>query len=82
MPSTALLHFELFETKSWQIDSWQLKLVRVNPPEAAFKANYNASYGVFRKYQLEIHHDSESECDKMSFQGFLVDGPLLVWPRL
>ncbi|KAG0722250.1 Arginyl-tRNA--protein transferase 1 [Chionoecetes opilio] len=56
-----------------------LKLVRVNPPEAAFKATYNASYPVFRKYQVEVHHDSESECDKMSFQGFLVDGPLLPW---
>lgn len=75
-------HSKPFWTKSQQIDSWQLKLVRVNPPEAEFKATYNASYAVFRKYQLEVHHDSESECDKMSYQGFLVDGPLLVWPSL
>ncbi|KAK8391328.1 hypothetical protein O3P69_017143 [Scylla paramamosain] len=57
----------------------ELKLVRVDPPEAAFKATYNASYAVFRKYQLEVHHDSECECDEMSYQNFLVDGPLLPW---
>lgn len=57
----------------------QLRLVRVNPPDSAFRASFNASYAVFRKYQLEIHHDTESECNKMAFQSFLVDGPLSVW---
>ncbi|KAK4318568.1 hypothetical protein Pmani_010441 [Petrolisthes manimaculis] len=57
----------------------ELKLVRVNPPEAAFSSTYNDSYAVFRKYQLEIHHDTESECDKMSYKGFLVQGPLSPW---
>ncbi|XP_071512224.1 arginyl-tRNA--protein transferase 1 isoform X2 [Panulirus ornatus] len=57
----------------------ELKLVRINPPEATFRASYNASFAVFRKYQLQIHHDSESECDKMSYQGFLVDGALSPW---
>ncbi|XP_047497509.1 arginyl-tRNA--protein transferase 1-like isoform X2 [Penaeus chinensis] len=57
----------------------QLRLVRVNPPDSAFRASFNASYAVFRKYQLEIHHDTESECNKMAFQSFLVDGPLSAW---
>ncbi|KAK8736417.1 hypothetical protein OTU49_004992, partial [Cherax quadricarinatus] len=57
----------------------ELKLVRVSPPEAAFRNTFNASHAVFRNYQLQIHQDSEDECDKKSFQGFLVDGPLSPW---
>lgn len=57
----------------------ELKLVRVSPPEAAFTNTFNASHAVFRNYQLQIHQDSEDECDKKSFQGFLVDGPLSPW---
>ncbi|XP_045582092.1 arginyl-tRNA--protein transferase 1 isoform X2 [Procambarus clarkii] len=57
----------------------ELKLVRVSPPGAAFRASYNVSHAVFRNYQIHVHHDSESECDKKSFQGFLVDGPFSGW---
>ncbi|KAK7086703.1 Arginyl-tRNA--protein transferase 1 [Halocaridina rubra] len=60
----------------------ELRLVRVNPPEASFRSTYNSSYAVYRNYQLQIHHDSEYECDRSTFQSFLVDGPLVPWhPR-
>ncbi|XP_064121115.1 arginyl-tRNA--protein transferase 1-like [Macrobrachium nipponense] len=55
----------------------ELKLVRVNENEPSFRASYRASYAVYRKYQLEIHHDWE--CDRATYQSFLVEGPLVPW---
>ncbi|XP_068230491.1 arginyl-tRNA--protein transferase 1 isoform X2 [Palaemon carinicauda] len=55
----------------------ELKLVRVNENEPSFRASYRASYAVYQKYQLEIHHDIE--CDRATYKSFLVEGPLVPW---
>ncbi|XP_066976448.1 arginyl-tRNA--protein transferase 1 isoform X2 [Macrobrachium rosenbergii] len=55
----------------------ELKLVRVNENEPSFRTSYRASYAVYRKYQLEIHHDWE--CDRATYKSFLVEGPLVPW---
>lgn len=56
----------------------QVRLVRSHPKSAEFKSSYEESYMVYKRYQMTIHNDSEGECDKTSYDGFLVESPLEV----
>lgn len=35
----------------------KVRLVRSNPPSSQFKASFEASYQVYKLYQMAIHHD-------------------------
>lgn len=48
---------------------------------AEFYDTFRQSWEVFAKYQMGIHKDTESECDKSSFRRFLVDSPLQQEPK-
>lgn len=48
---------------------------------AEFDATFRQSWKVFEKYQMGIHKDTESQCDKSSFRRFLVDSPLQHEPK-
>ncbi|XP_053397101.1 arginyl-tRNA--protein transferase 1-like isoform X2 [Mercenaria mercenaria] len=54
----------------------EIKLVRSYPKSDGFKTSYEESYKVYKKYQMTIHKDTEDDCSKSSYNGFLVDSPL------
>lgn len=54
----------------------EIVTVRSNPPSPEFEATFTESWKVFESYQISIHKDSKSECDKHRFRRFLVDSPL------
>jgi arginine-tRNA-protein transferase len=53
-----------------------IKLVRSHPPSAEFSSTYDDSYEIYRKYQMAVHKDPPSKCNKESYKRFLVDSPL------
>ena len=55
----------------------EVKLVRSSPPSAEFKDTLKQSYGVYKKYQMAVHHDKESECSQDQYERFLCDSPLI-----
>ena len=57
-----------------------VKLVRSSPPSPEFERMFEESYAVYKKYQMAIHHDKESDCDQKQFKRFLVDSPLTPCP--
>jgi len=38
---------------------------------------HKESYSIFKKYQMTIHNEKESDCTESDFDGFLVDSPLV-----
>ncbi|XP_030627351.1 arginyl-tRNA--protein transferase 1 isoform X2 [Chanos chanos] len=54
----------------------EVRLVRSNPPSSEFKATFNASYQVYRLYQMAIHKDPPDKPSESQFQRFLCDSPL------
>ncbi|XP_062580443.1 arginyl-tRNA--protein transferase 1-like isoform X1 [Saccostrea cucullata] len=54
----------------------EVKLVRVNPPSSEFEDTHEESYGVFKRYQMGIHHEEEWDCSEDQFDQFLCEGPL------
>lgn len=55
---------------------YQVKLVRSG--SADFENTFVESYQLFRKYQMTIHKEPASDCDRSSYRSFLVDSPLKV----
>lgn len=53
--------------------------MRSNPKSEDFERTFKESYRVFKKYQMGIHKEGESECDQSTFLDFLVNSPLEVW---
>jgi arginyl-tRNA--protein-N-Asp/Glu arginylyltransferase len=35
-----------------------------------------APHAVFKKYQMAVHHEEDSDCSQSQFKSFLVDSPL------
>ena len=54
-----------------------VNLVRSSPRSPEFDRTFEESFVIYKKYQMAIHHDEESECDKKQFTNFLVDSPLI-----
>ena len=54
-----------------------VNLVRSSPRSPEFERTFEESFTIYKKYQMAIHHDEESECDKKHFTRFLVDSPLI-----
>jgi len=51
-------------------------LVRSSPPSSEFETTFQQSYELYKKYQMTIHGESESDCAEKSFKRFLVTSPL------
>ncbi|KAM8852310.1 arginyl-tRNA--protein transferase 1 isoform 1-T1 [Synchiropus picturatus] len=56
--------------------SLEVRLVRSNPPCTQFKASFDASYQVYKLYQMAIHKDPPDKPSESQFRRFLCDSPL------
>uniref|UniRef100_A0A3Q1EIU5 Arginyl-tRNA--protein transferase 1 n=1 Tax=Acanthochromis polyacanthus TaxID=80966 RepID=A0A3Q1EIU5_9TELE len=54
----------------------EVRLVRSNPPSPQFKASFDASYQVYKLYQMAIHKDPPDKPSESQFRRFLCDSPL------
>ncbi|XP_016330183.1 arginyl-tRNA--protein transferase 1-like isoform X3 [Sinocyclocheilus anshuiensis] len=54
----------------------EVRLVRSNPPSPQFKASFDASYQVYKLYQMAIHKDPPDRPTESQFKRFLCDSPL------
>lgn len=54
----------------------EIKLVRSSPRSSEFNSSLKESYKIYRKYQMGIHLEEESDCNHDTYTGFLVDSPL------
>ncbi|XP_037394462.1 arginyl-tRNA--protein transferase 1 isoform X4 [Pygocentrus nattereri] len=54
----------------------EVRLVRSSPPSPQFKASFDASYQVYKLYQMAIHHDPPDKPSESQFKRFLCDSPL------
>ncbi|XP_019737591.1 arginyl-tRNA--protein transferase 1 isoform X2 [Hippocampus comes] len=54
----------------------EVRLVRANPPCPQFKASFDASYQVYKLYQMAIHKDPPDKPSESQFRRFLCDSPL------
>ncbi|XP_016400437.1 arginyl-tRNA--protein transferase 1 isoform X3 [Sinocyclocheilus rhinocerous] len=54
----------------------EVRLVRSNPPSPQFKASFDASYQVYKLYQMAIHKDPPDKSTESQFKRFLCDSPL------
>uniref|UniRef100_A0A3B3XIT6 Arginyl-tRNA--protein transferase 1 n=1 Tax=Poecilia mexicana TaxID=48701 RepID=A0A3B3XIT6_9TELE len=57
-------------------DRLEVRLVRSNPPSPQFKASFDASYQVYKLYQMAIHKDPPDKPSESQFRRFLCDSPL------
>ncbi|XP_029109786.1 arginyl-tRNA--protein transferase 1 isoform X3 [Scleropages formosus] len=58
------------------IHNLEVRLVRSNPPSSQFKASFDASYQVYKLYQMAIHKDPPDKPSESQFRRFLCDSPL------
>ncbi|XP_076373983.1 arginyltransferase 1 isoform X6 [Tachypleus tridentatus] len=56
----------------------EVRLVRSSPLSSEFKQDFKITHGIFKKYQMVIHKEKESDCDQKSFSEFLITSPLQV----
>ncbi|XP_052810980.1 arginyl-tRNA--protein transferase 1-like isoform X1 [Mya arenaria] len=55
----------------------EIRLIRSgSSPCKEFKSSYEASYKLYKRYQMAVHKEGEEECSKKSYDGFLVQSPL------
>lgn len=47
----------------------KVRLVRSNPPSSQFKASFDASYQVYKLYQMAIHHDPPDKPTESQVRG-------------
>ncbi|XP_052468442.1 arginyl-tRNA--protein transferase 1 isoform X3 [Carassius gibelio] len=77
--SNQLKSLEEFITESLPNDPLhrlEVRLVRSNPPSPQFKASFDASYQVYKLYQMVIHKDPPDKPTESQFKRFLCDSPL------
>ncbi|KAM4702688.1 arginyl-tRNA--protein transferase 1 isoform 2-T2 [Rhinophrynus dorsalis] len=54
----------------------EVRLVRSSPPSSQFKATFQESYQVYKRYQMIIHQDPPYKPTISQFTRFLCDSPL------
>ncbi|XP_060781372.1 arginyl-tRNA--protein transferase 1 isoform X2 [Neoarius graeffei] len=54
----------------------EVRLVRAMPPSPQFNASFDASYQVYKLYQMVVHHDPPDKPSESQFKRFLCDSPL------
>ncbi len=57
-----------------------IRLVRSHPPSPEFKASLEESYQVYKKYQINVHKDTEDDVAMEKYRRFLVESPLVPEP--
>ncbi|CAH8517476.1 unnamed protein product [Dicrocoelium dendriticum] len=65
-------------TKEGACHTIEIRLVRSQPPSAAFQRTIELEHLVYQEYQMKVHHDEPSKCDMKSFTRFLVNSPLVL----
>ncbi|XP_030235834.1 arginyl-tRNA--protein transferase 1 isoform X1 [Gadus morhua] len=72
-PLEAFIHESLPDTALHRLE---VRLVRSSPPCPQFKASFDASYQVYKLYQMAIHKDPPEKPSESQFRRFLCDSPL------
>ncbi|XP_037760747.1 arginyl-tRNA--protein transferase 1 isoform X2 [Chelonia mydas] len=54
----------------------EVRVVRSSPPSCQFKASFQESYQVYKRYQMAIHKDPPDKPTISQFTRFLCDSPL------
>ncbi|XP_023660117.1 arginyl-tRNA--protein transferase 1 isoform X3 [Paramormyrops kingsleyae] len=54
----------------------EVRLVRSSPPSLQFKDTFDASYQVYKLYQMAVHKDPPDKPSETQFRRFLCDSPL------
>ncbi|XP_046332185.1 arginyl-tRNA--protein transferase 1-like isoform X2 [Haliotis rufescens] len=54
----------------------QTRLVLVNPHSNDYRTSFTESHQVFKKYQMSVHKEDETDCSKQNFTEFLANSPL------
>lgn len=54
----------------------EFRLVRSYPPSEEFTRTLAESHRVYKRYQMSVHGDSESECSLSQFKRFLCESSL------
>ncbi|XP_067676603.1 arginyl-tRNA--protein transferase 1-like isoform X1 [Haliotis asinina] len=54
----------------------QTRLILVNPHSNDYRTSFTESHQVFKKYQMSVHKEGESDCSKQNFTEFLANSPL------
>ena len=67
---------ERLKTKENSPNKLEIKTIRSWPPSKEFLTTLNEEHQLYAKYQMAIHHDSESECNLSQFKRFLCTSPL------
>lgn len=52
----------------------KVRLVRSNPPSPQFKASFDASYQVYKLYQMAIHKDPPDKPTESQVRGSTAEG--------
>jgi len=55
----------------------EVRLIQSSPPSEEFKATFEESYALFKKYQMSVHKEKEEDCQESGFRRFLCDSPLI-----
>lgn len=56
----------------------QFRLVRTTPRSPEYEEHEDRMHALYVQYQMKIHGDSRSECEKRRYERFLVESPLEV----
>ncbi|XP_048406724.1 arginyl-tRNA--protein transferase 1 isoform X3 [Stegostoma tigrinum] len=54
----------------------EVRLVRSSPPNSQFKATFQESYQIYKRYQMAIHKDPPDKATEHQYTRFLCDSPL------
>ncbi|XP_060698040.1 arginyl-tRNA--protein transferase 1 isoform X6 [Hemiscyllium ocellatum] len=54
----------------------EVRLVRSSPPNSQFKATFQESYQIYKRYQMTIHKDPPDKATEYQYTRFLCDSPL------
>jgi len=67
---------KILQSDENSIHKLELRLVKADLSDEEFMETIAESYSVYKKYQVQIHKDEESDCDIQTYAGFLCDSPL------
>ena len=71
------LNEKLLQSGTDSKHKFELRLVKADLSDASFMNSLHESYQVYKKYQMQIHKDTEFDCDIQTYAGFLCDSPLM-----
>nr|XP_056705405.1 arginyl-tRNA--protein transferase 1 isoform X3 [Euleptes europaea] len=75
-PLKSIEDFVFVTLPSEAVHQLEVRLVRSSPPSSQFKATFQESYQVYKRYQMVIHKDPPDKPTASQFTRFLCDSPL------